>query len=200
MNAPIPPIRTTASATNIMMMNGFILSEVSGSADVADEDEPAAGFRNSHAELHGVTGEPLREPASHSSPSSCMPLPHAACDDEELSSDDELLLSSEEEEEELDEDSEEETLESDDELSEEESGLEEKALLREEDVLGMSQSGTKYGPFGSEDGADDATEESTGPLEDAASGTTELRDELLETAAAGITEEEDWVTGCDGAW
>lgn len=194
---------TTAAATATMMKIGFILSDVSGSADDADEDEPAAGFRNSQAELHGVTGVPLREPASHSSPSSCMPFPQAACDDEELSSEDELLLSSEDE---LDEDSEEETLESDDELSEEDSELEEEESLlpaeekRDEEDFGISQSGTKYGPLGSEDAEDAAMEERTGPLEDATSGTTELRDELLAVAAAGIVDEEDWITGWDGAW
>lgn len=96
------PTITMADAIMIIRRIGFMPSPVSATAswiDETEEEAEAAGFRTAHVASHWETGVPFNDPASHSSPSSKRPLPHAgpADDDEADASEEEILERLEEE-------------------------------------------------------------------------------------------------------
>lgn len=96
------PTITMADAIMIIRRIGFMPSPVSATAswiDETEEEAEAAGFRTAHVASHWETGVPFNDPASHSSPSSKRPLPHAgpADDDEADASEEETLEKAEEE-------------------------------------------------------------------------------------------------------
>lgn len=70
-------------ATEIMMKMPRVAGEppaaaIMEEADEEDDATEAAGFKTVQSAWHCVTGVPLSDPASHSSPRSSIPLPHAA--------------------------------------------------------------------------------------------------------------------------
>lgn len=148
-------------------------------ADATDVSEEAAGFNSVHSVEHWVTGLPLSEPASHSSPSSWMPLPQGTTDEEEDDDSDET-------DELLDEEDDDELLE--EELLNDELDENDDALERLLDDFGRSQSGMRKGLPSSSDDTDDAEATLTADDEEKVCVAIEERDDVTAADEGAVPE------------